>query len=144
MEILTDCSQNQQFTKKSLPKFLAIRYVFFLICCSLPTPMQPTSTPVITPTPFTPPTIRPKSKCARRARALSADEACSGGTNIAEILTNQSAILDTARTSRLYSYLCSSQSCFNEYVQTYKACIIDFLGARGNATVKKLVRLCTF
>ena len=120
------------------------RYVFFIICCSLPTPMQPISTTVITPTPFTPPTIRPKSKCAKRAKALSADEACSGGTNIAELLTNQSAILDTARISHLYSYLCSNQSCFNKYVQTYRACIIDLSGARGNATIKKLVRLRTF
>ena len=114
---------------------------FFIICCSLPTPMQSASTTVVTSTPVTIPTIRPKSKCAKRAKALSADQACSGGTNIAEILTNLSAILDTVRISRLHSYLCSSQSCFNKYVQANRACSIDLSGARGNATTKKFVRL---
>ena len=120
------------------------RHVFFLICRSLPTSIQSTSTVVVTPTPFTLPPIRPKSKCAMKARDFSADVACSGGTNIAEILTNRSAILDTARISRLHSHLCSSQSCFKKYVEAYKACFVDISGARGNATTKKLVRLCTF
>ena len=109
--------------------------------CTLPTTMQSTSTSASTP-PFTLPP--PKSICAKRARALSADQACSGGANIAEILTNQSARLDTARSSRLYSYLCSSQICFNKYVKTLRACLIDLSGGRGNGAAKKSVRLCTF
>ena len=110
--------------------------------CSLPTTLQSTSTSVSTLPPFTLPP--PKSICAKRARALSNDQACSGGTNIAELLTNQSTRLDTARSSRLYSYLCSSQSCFNKYVKTLRACLIDLSGGRGNATAKKSVRLRTF
>ena len=84
-------------------------------------------------------TVPPKSKCAKRSRALSADQACSGGANIGELLINRSAILDTARISRLHSYLCSSQKCFNKYVRTFSDCIVDVSGSRQNATARKLV-----
>ena len=84
-------------------------------------------------------TVPPKSKCANRSRALSADQACSGGTNIGELMINRSAILDTARISRLHSYLCSSQKCFNKYVRTFSDCIVDVSGSRQNATARKLV-----
>jgi len=58
------------------------------------------------------------------ARALSADQACSGGVNIAELLTNLTAATNAAYVSRLHSmHLCSSQRCFNKYVKTYRSCL---------------------
>ena len=101
-----------------------------------PTSMQPTSPP-----PPPPPTIPPRSKCARLARAYSADQNCSGGANIGEILVNRSAISDTARISQLHSHFCSSQSCFNQYVNTFRACLVDVSGTRRNVTARKSVRL---
>ena len=100
------------------------------VCCSLPTTMQTTPTP---------PMVPPKSKCANRSRALSADQACSGGANIGELLVNQSGRLDPAETSRLLPYICSSQKCFNKYVKAYSHCTIDLSGARENGTAIKLV-----
>ena len=100
-----------------------------------PTSMQPTSPPP------PPPTIPPRSKCARMARAFSADQNCSGGANIGELLVNQSALSDTARISQLHSHFCSSQSCFNQYVNTFRACLVDVSGSRRNVTARKLVRL---
>ena len=97
-----------------------------------PTSMQPTSPP---------PTIPPRSKCARMARAFSADHNCSGGANIGELLVNQSALSDTARISQLHSHFCSSQSCFDQYVNTIRACMVDVSGSRRNVTARKLVRL---
>ena len=105
--------------------------------------MQSISTTFVTPNTTTPPTIPPKSRCAKRAKEFSADQACSGGANVAEILTNQSALFDTARISRLHSYFCSNQSCFNKYVKTYSDCTIDMSAARRNASAKKSVRLHT-
>ena len=87
----------------------------------------------------TPPMVPPKSKCANRSRALSADQACSGGVNIGEILVNQNGRLDPAGTSRLLPYICSSQKCFNKYVKTCSDCTIDLSGARENVTARKLV-----
>ena len=118
------------------------------MCCfpkkyffSLPMTMQSISTTFVTPTPTAPPTIPPKSKCAKRARALSADQACSGGTNLGEVMANRSAIMNTARISQLHSYFCSSQRCFNKYVKTFSDCTVDLSGSRENATAKKLVSL---
>ena len=101
----------------------------------LPTSMQPTSPPP------PPPTLPPRSKCARMARVFSADQNCSGGVNIGELLVNRSALSDTARTSQLHSHFCSSQSCFNQYVNTFRACLVDVSGSRRNVTARKLVRL---
>ena len=111
-----------------------------LMCFSLSTTMQPISTTFVTPTP-TPSTIPTKSRCAKRSRALSADQVCSGGANIAEILTNESLSTDVSRISRLYSHLCSSQKCFKKFVRTYSDCIVDLSGVRENATAKKQVSL---
>ena len=97
--------------------------------------MQPTSPPP------PPPTLPPRSKCARMARVFSADQNCSGGVNIGELLVNRSALSDTARTSQLHSHFCSSQSCFNQYVNTFRACLVDVSGSRRNVTARKLVRL---
>ena len=125
-------------------EYILMKWIIITVYCSFPTSTQSTSTTFSTPPPIIPPTIPPKSKCARRARALSNDQACSGGTNIAEILTNQSAISDVARISRLHSYLCSSQRCFNRYVKTYRACVLDLSGARGNSQIRESVsNACT-
>ena len=108
----------------------------------IPTTMQPISTTSTTPTPTTFPPIPRNSKCARQSRALSADQTCSGGANVGEILSNRSALLDTARISQLHSHFCSSQKCFKKYVTTYSACQVHLRGADGNATAEKEVSLC--
>ena len=96
--------------------------------------MQSNATTFVTPTTPTPPTIPPESRCAKKAKDLSTDESCSGGANVAEIIVNQSALLDTARISRLYSNFCSSQRCFNKYVNTYSVCSVALSRARGNVS----------
>ena len=115
---------------------------FYIMYSSLIISKQSFSTSFITPTTPTPPTIPPKSRCAKKAKDLSTDESCSGGAKVAEILVNQSALLDTARISRLHSYFCSSQRCFNKYVNTYSVCFVAFSRARGNAS-GETVRLHT-
>ena len=110
---------------------------------NLPTTTQITATgPASSTLPtFTPPTIPPKGKCARKARKFSADQACSGGINLADIITNQSALSDVSITSRLLSNACSSQRCFNTYIKTYRECLIDASGVRGNTNGTKSVRM---
>ena len=124
---------------------LLITKIFY---CSLSTTMQSISTTFVTPTPIyttyptsTPPTVSPKSKCAKRAKALSADQACSGGVDYyTDILKNGSVGKDLARMAELHSYLCSSQRCFNKYVKTYRACLIALSGPERDFSV----RICTF
>ena len=105
----------------------------------IPTTLQTISTTYTTPIPTPFPPIPRNSKCARKSRVLSADQNCSGGVNIGELLRNRSAQLDTARISQLHSHFCSSQKCFNQYVKTYSACQVHLRGADGNATAEKVV-----
>ena len=88
-----------------------------------------------------PPTIPPNGKCVKKARKFSADQACSGGVNVVDILTNQSATSDVSITSRLQSSACSNQRCFNTYIKIYRECLIDLSGVRGNTNGTKLVRV---
>ena len=85
-----------------------------------------------------PPTLPPDSKCAIKSKAFSVDRNCSGGINVGKLLI--SAATNVSITSQLYSNACSSQSCFNTYIKTYRVCLIDVSGARGNSTGMKSVR----